>query len=255
MDHEGQFWRQAGFGIRLDWGPVGAARLAVDGGALVVVDVLSFTTAVSVALDRGTAVCPTTLTGRRAGELAHELGAALAVPRDEMSSEHPWSLSPAALRAAPPPDLLVLPSPNGSSVAAASAGVVVLAACLRNARAVGGWLSRHYATKDHPVVIIPAGERWPDGSLRPALEDLLGAGALVEAIVRAGGTDPSPDAEAARAAFLGVRSLPEAVRASASGVELVERGWAQDVEIALELDRSRVIPILRDGAFRPTPDR
>jgi 2-phosphosulfolactate phosphatase len=254
MGHEGRFWRQAGFGIRLDWGPVGAARLATDTGALVVVDVLSFTTAVSVALDRGTAVCPTTLTGRRAVELAGELGAALAVPRDEMSPERPWSLSPAALRTAPAPELLVLPSPNGSSVAAASAGVV-LAACLRNSTAVGGWLARHYATKDHPVVIIPAGERWPDGSLRPALEDLLGAGALVEAIIRAGGTDPSPDAEAARAAFLGVRSLQEAVRACASGVELAERGCAQDVEIALELDQSGEVPILSGGAFRPAPDR
>lgn len=245
-------WRQSGFGIRLEWGPVGSARLATEGGALVVVDVLSFTTAVSVAIDGGTAVYPTPLAGEDASRVARQLGAVAALGREETSPDRPWSLSPAALRAAPAPERLVLPSPNGSTIAAASSGVV-LAACLRNATAVGTWLARRYATTDRPVVVVPAGERWPDGSMRPALEDLLGAGALVEAIVLAGGSNPSPEAEAARAAFVHVPSLAGAVRSCTSGVELIRRGYADDVEIALELDQSTAIPILLDGAFRSAP--
>ena len=35
----------------------------------------------------------------------------------------------------------------------------------------------------------------------------------------------------------------------ASGRELVERGFAEDVAIAAELASSAVVPVLRDGAF------
>ena len=51
-------WDQDGYGVRVEWGPTGAARLAPHVACLVVVDVLSFTTAVSVASDAGTTVYP-----------------------------------------------------------------------------------------------------------------------------------------------------------------------------------------------------
>ena len=45
--------------MRLEWGPRGAAELVAGGvRTLVVVDVLSFTTSVTVAVERGTAVRP-----------------------------------------------------------------------------------------------------------------------------------------------------------------------------------------------------
>ena len=97
-------------------------------------------------------------------------------------ADQPWSLSPAALLRAPYTPRLVLPSPNGSTIAAAASGLV-LAACLRNASAVGRWLAAHgYGTPSRPVLVVPAGERWPDGSLRPSLEDGLGAGAVIAAL-------------------------------------------------------------------------
>jgi hypothetical protein len=49
---------QIGYGVRFDWGAVGAARAGERTGVLVVVDVLSFTTAVTVAVERGVAVNP-----------------------------------------------------------------------------------------------------------------------------------------------------------------------------------------------------
>ncbi len=237
-------WTQKNHHVRFDWGPTAAAALADDSGTLVVVDVLSFTTAVSVATDRGTAVHPAPWGDSRAEALARDLDARLAVGRRAVTAEQPWSLSPAALRAAPAPERLVLPSPNGSAIAASASGVVV-AACLRNAGAVGAWLRESDGTS--PVTVIAAGERWPDRSLRPALEDLLGAGAVLAALPEGW---RSPEAEAAAAVFLATRSVPDAVRACASGVELVGDGFAEDVEIAVELDRSSAVPLLREGAFR-----
>lgn len=244
-----QPWDQSGYGVRFDWGPAGAARVGARNGALVVVDVLSFTTAVTVAVERGVAVHPAAPQDGRAAELAHQLGAALAVGRRDVTDEHPWSLSPAALRTARVPARLVLPSPNGSAIAAAAHGAVV-AACLRNARAVAAWLSERYGARDDPVTVIAAGERWPDGSLRPALEDLLGAGAVVAALARCGGCTESPEAAGARALYEVTQSVPDAVRRCASGVELVRAGFGQDVDVAVEVDASPVVPVLTDGAFQ-----
>jgi 2-phosphosulfolactate phosphatase len=241
-------WGQTGYGVRFDWGPAGAAQ--AGDGVLVVVDVLSFTTAVTVAVERGAAVHPAPWDDDAAARLARDVGAELAVGRSERSEEHPWSLSPAALRSAPAGARLVLPSPNGSAIAAVAKGVVV-AACLRNARAVGAWLRERYGARDEPVTVIAAGERWPDGSLRPALEDLLGAGAVLAALARQGGFTESPEAARARAAYEPARSVPDAIRHCASGVELRARGFGPDVEVAVEIDASDVVPVLVGGTFRP----
>jgi 2-phosphosulfolactate phosphatase len=43
--------------------------------------------------------------------------------------------------------------------------------------------------------------------------------------------------------------VDEALAACASGRELVEQGWPDDVAVAAELDTSRAVPVLVDGAF------
>jgi 2-phosphosulfolactate phosphatase len=67
----------------------------------------------------------------------------------------PYSLSPVSLLDVPPGTRLVLPSPNGSAVAAAIAHAVpvVLAGCLRNAAAVAR-VARE-AGGDGPVAVVP----------------------------------------------------------------------------------------------------
>jgi 2-phosphosulfolactate phosphatase len=241
-------WGQDGYGLRFDWGLAGAQQVAPERGVLVIVDVLSFTTSVTVATERGTAVYPAAWHGERATELAAAVGAELAVGRRAVSKDHPWTLSPAALASAPAPARLVLPSPNGSSIAASFDGIVV-ACALRNFTAVANWLHERAGTPDTPVTAIASGERWPDGSLRPALEDLLGAGAVLSALEAMGGHALSPEAEAAVDTFRGTTSVPDAVRCCASGLELSLGGFDADVEIAVQMDVSTSVPVLTDGAF------
>lgn len=240
---------QAPHRVRLEWGPTGAAAVVPGADVAVVVDVLSFTTTVTVAVERGMVVHPFPWRDGRAQAYAAELGATLAVGRFE-ARERPGlvSLSPASLAAVEGVERLVLPSPNGSTISAtlAESGAVVVAACLRNAAAAADWLAGRLA--DGAVVaVVAAGERWPDGSLRPAAEDLWGAGAVL------GGLDPdllSPEAQLAADAYAAVADrLPEALAACASGRELVAAGFADDVVAAARLDVTGVVPRLVDGAF------
>ena len=84
--------------------------------------------------------------------------------------------------------------------------------------------------------ICAAGECWPDGSLRVAVEDWLGAGAILRHLPG----QKSSEALAAIAAFEDAAPrLAEVIAQSSSGRELVERGYGQDVEIAVALDVSR----------------
>lgn len=251
------WFTQAPYGVRFEWGPSGAARLAPGGACLVVVDVLSFTTAVSVAVDAGTRVYPYPWRDETATAFAARMDAALAVGRRAVTDAAPWSLSPAALRRAPFTPRLVLPSPNGSAISATATAAAsaarsraVVAGCLRNASAVGRWLAGHgFGTPDRPLTVIAAGEGWPDGSLRPALEDLLGAGAIIAALHAQRPCALSPEAAAACATFQATPDPAAAVTDCASGRELATGGFADDVAVAVEIDASGAVPVLTDGAF------
>jgi 2-phosphosulfolactate phosphatase len=233
---------QHGFGARMEWGRTGVGILARQATLVVIVDVLSFSTAVSVAVEHGAAVVPHPSYDETAERLAQSLGATLAGRRGGPGP----SLSPASLSALRPGDALVLPSPNGStcSVLAADGGATVVAGCLRNATAVG----RLAVALGGTTAVIPAGEAWPDGSLRPAVEDLIGAGAILSAF---GPDTLSPEASAAVAAFRAVRGdLRWALGSAVSGRELIDAGFGDDVAIAAQLDATDLVPELRDGRFR-----
>ena len=253
---------QDGHRVRLEWGPTGGAAVAAGADVAVVVDVLSFTTTLTLAVERGIAVHPYRWKDERAAEYAASLGAVLAVGRFEQRElgGSAVSLSPAAMaggHGVEGVERLVLPSPNGSTICAAlaGAGALVVGACLRNRRAVAAWLAPQLAA-GATAAVVPAGERWPDGSLRPAAEDLWGAGAVLAALTgldRVADGDLSPEALLARDAYLAAEPrLAEALAGCAGGQELAAVGFADDVSVAAELDLSDVVPLLGpDGAFRP----
>jgi 2-phosphosulfolactate phosphatase len=228
-----------GVRIRCEWGESAARALAPESDVVVIVDVLSFSTCVDVAVSRGGRVIPHRPEAPDAIELARRQGAHLALARGQGR----FSLSPATFRVLEPGEAVVLPSPNGAMAALAAAGRPVLAGCLRNASAVAAAA----AARGERILVVPAGERWPDGALRSCLEDWLGAGAIVSRLSGAA----SAEARAAVAAFRELEpELPAALRASLSGRELIERGYPEDVEIAAEAEVSTAVPVYDGVAFR-----
>jgi 2-phosphosulfolactate phosphatase len=229
---------QAEFPIRCEWGLRGLAELAPSSDVLVLIDILSFTTALEIAASRQAVIFPYPLKGPAAADYAAAMDAALA-SADRAAG---FSLSPASLRNLPAGSRLVLPSPNGAALSFHTGHPTVLAASLRNARAVAGAAASLGST----FAVIPAGESWPAGELRPALEDLIGAGAVISHLPGA----RSPEAELAAACFEHFRAdLAGALRKSGSGKELIERGFACDVDLAAESDVSTCVPRLTGRCF------
>lgn len=221
--------------------------LAPVSDVVVIVDVLSFSTCVDVAASRGATVFPYCWRDASAEQFAWEQGAVLAVGREMATAEHPYSLSPLSLETLPKGTRLVLPSPNGATLAllAADAGTTVIAGCLRNARAV----AMAARSLGETITVIAAGERWDgDGvSLRPAIEDMVGAGAILAALRP---TTPSPEAIAAIAVYAAAAAaLSPFIAACSSGRELALLGYDADVAIATQYDVSETVPLLGGGAF------
>ena len=225
--------------VLCEWGPQGLRAVARD-RIVIIVDVLSFSTATTIAVANGATIFPCEWNDERAAALAEAEQAELASKRGKGR----FSLAPASLRNVSRGLRLVLPSPNGSTLAfnARELGATeVVAGCLRNAGAVARWVS------DRPVAVIAAGERWGNGSLRFAIEDWLGAGAIISHL----GPSRSSEAEAAAAAFSQMHDrLRDVLAESHSGRELIGLGYPDDIELASELDADEVVPRLEGNAFR-----
>lgn len=244
---------QGGYRVRFDWGPVGADVVSPGAAFVAVVDVLSFTTTLTVAVEQGLHVLPYRWRDDSAVDVARRHGAMLAVLRNQSGPGQvtlsPESILHANLRA-DGIDRLVLPSPNGSaiSVRLADAGVTVVGVSLRNAAAAATWVRERAG--DRPIGVVASGERWPDGSLRPAIEDLWGAGAFLHGLAEASADGFSPEAGTALWAYRGISdSLGDALRESVSGRELRGFGFEGDVAVASAVGVSSVVPVLRDGWF------
>ena len=244
---------QDGFAYRFDWGPNGLRALAPVADVLVIVDVLRFTSAVSAAIESDATVFPYRWADDGGPAYAEARQAILAGRREDGGP----SLSPTDLLLLTSGTRLVLPSPNGSALAFAArdhGARHVLAGCLRNASATAH-AARKLAGPSGVVAIVAAGERWrgDTGPLRPAVEDLLGAGAVLAALdpsasISAPGC--SPEAAAARAAFVAARPrLRDILPTTVGGRELIARGWADDVDTSSALDVTSRAALLRDDAF------
>lgn len=230
---------QNGYAVRLEWGAEAVSALASRCAVVVVVDVLSFSTSVDIVLGRGATVRLTT----GDNETSYQLR------------------GPASLTDQPAGTQVLMTSPNGGRLCAmASAlGPLVLTGCLRNARAVAAVAAG--LADGQPVGVIPAGEQWgvdlltdnepTTGALRPAIEDQLGAGALVSELLKLGLGPASPEAALAATTYRAAQPyLGDLLAECASGRELIATGNGEDVMPAADLECSTVAPVLVGEEFR-----
>jgi 2-phosphosulfolactate phosphatase len=203
---------QSAYQVRLEWGVDGLARLAAS-DVVVVVDVLRFSSTVIQAVERGE---------RPALDAA----------------AHAVSLNGAAV-----------------AEAAGGTGATVLLGGLRNAaavaRAVLGLQERRGVRTS--IGVIAAGERASADASAPvrfAVEDHLGAGAVIDAVAGLGIDHSSPEAAVAAEGFRALRGAARhLLTASGSGRELEAKGLRDEVLAAAMVDAASVVPVLRDGVF------
>jgi 2-phosphosulfolactate phosphatase len=151
---------------------------------------------------------------------------------------------------------IVLRTLNGAECTVlASAAPHVIAGSLLNASVVGAALSKIVDTSELCVTVVACGERLTapapgDEEMRFAIEDYLGAGAILSAC----GGDLSPEARVCATAFDGSRDRAlDLLLECASGRQLRTWGLEDDVRFAAQIDASNVVPILRDGCYEAMP--
>jgi 2-phosphosulfolactate phosphatase len=239
--------------VHVEWGVTGSVLAAARGDLVVVVDVLSFSTTVTIATARGfTCFVYSAQEIDGMGGIAAVADRLNARPMSKRRKAAPGeiSLSPASVAAAPANQRLIVTSLNGAAVAAAAAAAPAVAvASLRNgtaaAEAIRTALVDGTAKR---ATVIACGEQWSSVTgqatgLRPGLEDWLGAGFVCRTLAGMGLT-LSAEAAVAAAAWTGSESLRHCV----SGRELAAAGFADDLELALDLDADSVVPLRVESA-------
>ncbi len=130
----------------------------------------------------------------------------------------------------------------------------VVAGSLHNARAVADWLAREHDEDEQTVAVIAVGDAWPDGSLRPTLEDLWGAGAILAALEDHDWRGLSPEAAWAADSYRLVVGREEShLVACAGGQSCIAAGQRDEVRRAADVDGSRTVPLLGSQGFVPAP--
>jgi 2-phosphosulfolactate phosphatase len=198
---------QSTYQVRLDWGLAGLERLA-DADVVVVVDVLHFSSRLADAVADGAEI--------------------------DLAEAASWSVDAVA------PAL---------AVTAAAGGASVLVGGIRNASAVARTVQAVQEQRQArtSVAVIAAGERDGSNDLRFAVEDHLGAGAIIAALTDLGIDHTAPDAAVAAEGFRALhRALGHLVSASGSARDGAD---AETVAAAARLDAVSTVPVLRDRVF------
>ncbi len=235
--------------VQFAWGRRGAQAAVERGDILVVIDTLRFSTATATAVHHGALIYPCPVEETVVTALAERVGGEVASHSFNPHSSTParFTLSPRSYLGVEPGTRIVLPSPNGSTCCQYGGQAAALfVGALVNAQAVASAVS-HLLSATHRLnaTILACGERWrvPDeeGVLRFALEDYLGAGAVLSALPFA----QTIEAQACGATFQAMQDHLEAVLWECeSGQELRATGLGEDVRYAAQLNIYDTAPAL-----------
>ena len=238
-------WPQAA--VHVEWFPVAARQAGRRGDILVMVDILSLSTTLTIAAERhftSLVYSPAEIAdmggiqAAAAGLQARPLSKRRLAPSGELS------LSPRSLLTADPGQRVLFTSLNGAAVVAAADGCPrTVVASLRNCDAAADVLARSLADGIATrVTIVACGEHWSsviaaEPGLRPSAEDWVGAGLLAGRIAGRGYRLSAEARAAAAAADVGL------IGDCVSARELRAAGFADDVELAVQLDVSKAVPV------------
>lgn len=235
----------------LDWGAEGLLKAVRREDVVVLVDVLRFCSTAVAAVRVGVSIIPAP------GRLEAEgLAATLRLPVVSSSKEGYEAGKPTDSplwyqRYAVTGTRVVYPSSNGGRLLSSVRGYpyLVLGALL-NASAAARYAGALAESLGKGVTVVAAGELSTDFDpespphLLFAAEDLLGAGAVIDAL----SADLSAEAAVALGAWEScVQDRTKLLLTSWSGRHLQNTGRQEEVEYCAQLDVTEVVPILRHG--------
>ena len=184
--------------------------------------------------------------------MAKNFGGTVAVGRNDVPGKGKYSLSPLTFLSVNYNESIVLPSPNGSTCTGyASTAEYVFAGALINAKATAEKISELITNTNLNLTIIACGERFnfsnEDGDLRFAVEDYLGAGAILSYL----DFGKSAEALVCESAFLNSKdNIKEIILNCETGVELKGKGFEKDIEFSAQLDLYDAVVILENGYYK-----
>ncbi len=245
---ENNIFNQNPFQCRMDWGTRGVEEAAKRGDIIIIVDILSFSTAVTTAVHFGAIIYPL---DKKADSksFAELIGAEVAFGRTEAKELNKPSLSPASFGKHHEDKKIVLPSVNGAACSVLSDGCkALLVGSFLNATFVAEVAEKIQKENNASITVIACGERWSDTKeLRPCVEDYLGAGIILSKL---SGTK-SPEAQLCISAFKGSKeSLNDLVIDCSSGRELISMGFGDDIKYSTKVDSLKEVPILEKNFFK-----
>ncbi len=238
---------QSPYQCRMDWGVRGVQEASKRGDIIVVVDILSFSSAITNAVHQGVIIYPFPREGD-INEFGKQVDAEVCILERSRARELGLpSLSATSFNESHKNKKFVISSINGATcVKAAGENNYIFIGCFLNVSAVANTINQIQKEKNINITVIASGERWSSDEgepkeLRPSIEDYLGAGAILELL---DGTK-SPESKVCISAYKNSKSeLNELILDSSSGRELMNIGFPEDVKFSSQLDIFTEVPLL-----------